>query len=160
MNTVGIFGPPCPTRAEVLRVESHLIGLLLHGSWEIVIGDGYGIEADVLRTVSSLGRKITVVGTGRRPANGASSRVYERVVALGTRSEKQWQRDQFIIGMSDMVVCVQQPEIEARIPFHKRADFMAYSTLAQPVGTFDRGFEEIMKRGFGSQLLPMLRSKN
>lgn len=100
-----IIGPASANRTHLVVGRAKVLSLLHHGNWHIWIGDSYGVEAEVLRICLDLGRKVTVVGTSRRPSNGAPMRCYQRVVTLAdTTEQKRKARDSYLLALADHVV--------------------------------------------------------
>lgn len=72
----------------------------------ILVGDGYGLDIEIVTLCETLEVPVQVVGTGRKPANNTSLRHYQRVICPRglTREQRRDCRDAWIRSQATDVV--------------------------------------------------------
>jgi hypothetical protein len=81
--------------------------------WQVIVGDGHGIDAEVIRICENYAIPYICVGISQRPTNGAPAKHYQRAIVMGsTRAERQRQRDRYMVRLADMVICISHGELQ------------------------------------------------
>lgn len=155
MKTAALFVSP---GVDLLRVESRLLSLLTIGHWRIIIPDRPNpAECRIVQTCRELKRDFTTVGLNARSTCGAPGKHYRRLPLPRWWQGREWERDTWIIGIADMVICLGSPEIEERVPRIKQpAWFMPL--VALPGSGDYADFHTANTRGLGALLVEKLRA--
>jgi len=92
---------PANATAPMIDYARYLVGWLRqnHKHWRIITGDGYGVDAEIVRAAKHWGIPITVHGHTNRPRNGASLSDYTRL-PYPDRSR----RDRSLVYQADKVI--------------------------------------------------------
>jgi hypothetical protein len=115
MKTLMLVGNPDATPA-MLQCARHVIGCVgwvldsatAASPYQILIGDGYGIDQAALNEAKQQGIPYRVVGCNRYARNG-ERRHYERFlppVTATTIRQKLEARERYMVALADAVVCI------------------------------------------------------
>lgn len=104
MKHLLIYGSPAhtPTMLEEARLTALLCFRMFVSNWGVVTGDGHGIEAEVARTCQAWDIPLLVVGTGVRPTNGVSMKLYQH---LFTASGKLV-RNHYLVDQAQRIIAI------------------------------------------------------
>lgn len=97
-----ICAPSNPS-PEMLAYARYLVGWLWknHNHWRIIAGDGYGVDAEIVRAAHHWGIPVSVSGHTSRPHNGVSLRDYTRLPYPDPA-----RRDRALVAQADKVICL------------------------------------------------------
>ena len=77
----------------------------------VLVGDAHGIDEEVVRTCMTWGIPFTCCGIAQNPRNGATRQHYQRIISTtNTYADKYRERDQFLVGQADFVICISNGE--------------------------------------------------
>lgn len=101
-KSILVLGSERPT-PEMLAYTSRLIKVVWWHKLNLIIGDGYGVEAQAAATAQQYGMPYRCYGINRKPRNGA--RYYDRVTGSYIT------RDLHLVKLADVAVIIGNDDV-------------------------------------------------